>query len=363
MASWKERVTSRVQEVRERRPSLDHLVRMQEHYGEVSGSNKAGAVTYFAFLSFFPILALSFAVVGLVARIAPDVQDALVDAIEGILPGIVTDDPDRTDAIQISSIQDAAPGILSVGLPVLLYSGLGWLSSMRVALLGVFEQPHEEHPNFVIGKARDLVTLALVGLTLVVSVAIAGVVTGFSEGILGYVGLAGSLPAEGLLVALTVVVGLAANTVLFYALFRLLADPSLPQRSLWSGALLGAVGFEVLKQLSSYLLASTKDQPAFQAFGIALILLVWINYFSRVVMYAAAWSHTSAEARSARDAARAEDERRELLRLESEVQRAARERERSEGLKPSAAAALGGAAMLGAVAAARRTVRSGRDRS
>ena len=77
-------------------------------------------------------------------------------------------------------------------------------------------------------------------------------------------------------------------------------SPRTPHRSLWQGALLGAVGFEVLKQLSRLLLAATKGQPAFQAFGIALILLVWINYFSRVVLYAAAWAHTSRAARAQR---------------------------------------------------------------
>ena len=44
----------------------------------------------------------------------------------------------------------------------------------------------------------------------------------------------------------------------------------------------------------------TQGSPAFQAFGIALILLVWINYFSRVVLYAAAWAHTSPAAREQR---------------------------------------------------------------
>ena len=53
---------------------------------------------------------------------------------------------------------------------------------------------------------------------------------------------------------------------------------------------------------SSFLLAATQRSPAFQAFGIALILLVWINYFSRIVMYAAAWAHASRPARAARDA-------------------------------------------------------------
>ena len=98
--------------------------------------------------------------------------------------------------------------------------------------------------------------------------------------------------------------------VLFFAFFRLLARPGRRRtRSLWSGALLGAVGFEVLKQLSCLLLASTEGSPAFQAFGIALILLVWINYTSRVVLYAAAWAHTTAEAREIRERRRSNGRR------------------------------------------------------
>ncbi len=59
------------------------------HYGEVNGSAQAGAVTYYGFLSFFPILALAFFVVGYVARVYPAAQDNLVAAIQQVLPGIV----------------------------------------------------------------------------------------------------------------------------------------------------------------------------------------------------------------------------------------------------------------------------------
>ncbi len=78
MASVKERLA----EIRERRPFLDHLLRMQEHYGEAKGGQQAGAITYFGFLSFFPIMALAFFAVGWVAEVYPDAQDALLDAIE-----------------------------------------------------------------------------------------------------------------------------------------------------------------------------------------------------------------------------------------------------------------------------------------
>jgi membrane protein len=73
-----------------------------------------------------------------------------------------------------------------------------------------------------------------------------------------------------------------------------------PRRSLVAGALLGAVGFEVLKTLASSLIALTKETEAFQAFGVALILLVWINYFSRLVMYAGSFAYTSPAAAALR---------------------------------------------------------------
>ena len=158
-----------------------------------------------------------------------------------------------------------------------------------------------------------------------------------------------------LLIVLSVVIGLAANTLLFYALFRLLVEPHAPQRSLWSGALLGAVGFEVLKQLSGYLIASTKQQPAFQAFGIALILLVWINYFSRVVLYAAAFAHTSREARAvserlALEADRQEESMKELTRVQLHDGPV----HDTGSASPKAAFAGGAAAMLGFIALVRR---------
>ena len=288
-------IKERIAEVRERRPLIDHLVRMQEHYGEVKAGQQAGAVTYFAFLSFFPILALAFFVVGLVAKVYPGARGDLSDALNAVIPGLVGT---RDNQVQISDIETAAATAGIVGAVILLYSGLGWLGAMRDALVVVFEVPAKEQPNFVFGKLRDLVTLALIGLILLVSVAAAGLIGGFADQLLDWLGLGGEL--GWLVKLLSIVLGFGANMLLFFAMFVLLAEPHTPRRSLWSGAFLGAIAFEVLKQVSGLLIASTTGNPAFQAFGIALIVLVWINYFSRVVLYATAWAHTSPAARAAR---------------------------------------------------------------
>ena len=292
----KQQISDRVDVVRARRPLIDHVVRTVEHYGATKGNMQAGAVTYFGFLSFFPILAIAFAAVGYVARIYPDAQQDLIHALDQVLPGMVGEDPGQ---VSLSAIEDAAATAAGLGLVVLLYAGLGWLSAMRDSLLTVFEKPADERPNLVMGKMRDLMTLVLIGVVLLLSVALSGLVTRFSTDILDWLGLGKGLGP--LLDGTSIVVGLLAGMVLFFTVFALLADPDLPRRSLWSGALLGAIGFELLKGASTFLLASTSRSPSFQAFGIALVLLVWINYFSRIVMYAAAWAHTSAEARQIRD--------------------------------------------------------------
>ena len=43
---------------RDARPGLDHLVRAYQRYSAAAGDRQAAAVTFFGFLSFFPLLAL-----------------------------------------------------------------------------------------------------------------------------------------------------------------------------------------------------------------------------------------------------------------------------------------------------------------
>jgi membrane protein len=345
-------VKARIHEVRERRPLVDHVVRMVEHYGDVNGNALAAAVTYFAFLSFFPILALAFAVFGQVTKVYANAQDTLLDAANSVLPNLIGGE----NGISLETLQGAAPGIFSVGILLALYSGLGWLSGMRQALVAVFEEPERDQPSFVKGKIRDVLALLALGSVLVFSVAVSGVATKVLTPILDalHLGTVGAV----LLVVLAIAVGMAANTVLFFAFFKLLATPDVPTRSLWSGALLGAVAFEVLKQVSTLLLKSTADSDAFQAFGIALILLVWINYFSRVVVFAAAWAHTSPEARAAREARTVAEQTVEGPRIDLAAAADVVPASSSPGVAPSSsprtAFAAGAAAMLGVVAVVRR---------
>src|SRR4051812_18369247 len=117
-----------VDETRTRLPVVDHAIRMNTHYGKVRGGALAGAVTYFGFLSFFPLVALAFSVVGYVSGAYPEAQQQLTDALNSTFPGLIGTAPGQ---INLQTIIDAKAGVGIVGLVGLLIAGLGWLDALR----------------------------------------------------------------------------------------------------------------------------------------------------------------------------------------------------------------------------------------
>jgi membrane protein len=275
---------------RERSRLFDHLIATFEHYSKVECSVLAGAVTFFGFLSFFPILAIAFSIVGVVTGAYPDAEQSVTDALHAVFPRMIGSEDGQIDPTEF---KDAAATAGAIGVLTLLYTGLGWLSTLRKALQNVFELPSSKAHNYVVGKLVDLFVLGLIGLVLFVSVALSSVVTGLVDEILESVSLDDVGGMNLVFRVGGIVLGLAASTLMFYIAFRLLAKPTVSSGALWHGAALAAVGFELLKLAASYLISLTKEDPAFAVFGTALILLVWINFFSRLVLLGAAWAVTS----------------------------------------------------------------------
>jgi membrane protein len=284
-------VKARIDSLRRRWPFVDHVIAMIEHYGRVQGSLLAGAVTYFGFLSFFPLIALGFAVVGYVSGTYPDARDHLVTAIEQIFPNIVSQNGSG-NTISLKQVEQNATVTGIIGLATLLYAGLGWVSGLRNALETAFEVPRKKQPSFLVGKLIDIGALIVIGLILVVSVGIAGVVETAADSILDAVGLGDSAVGPPLIWATGVLLGIAASTLLFFVMYTLLGRPEIPAKALWQGALFAAVGFEALKVIVVNILG-TVGGKSLASLAIAVTLVIWINYFSRLTVFGAAWAMTS----------------------------------------------------------------------
>ena len=57
-------------------------------------------------------------------------------------------------------------------------------------------------------------------------------------------------------------------------------------------ALIGAVGFELLKLLLSGYLQGVAAKSMYGAFGVPIALLLWINFTAKLLLYCAAWTAT-----------------------------------------------------------------------
>ena len=273
-------------ELRRRRPGVDHLVRAYERYADRNGNQLAGAVTYFAFLSFFPLLALAFAAAGFVlVTLRIELGGQMEQALDGVLPGL-------SQQLPIDQIADARVGAGLFGLVGLLYAGSNSVSALREALHSIWLRSPKEGPNFFLGKGLDLLVMVGLGSALLLSVSLTGVAQTATQWLLSLVGLDGSIAANIALRLLALVIATGANALIFMLVFALLSGNGRPTRVMWRGALLGAVGFEALKAAAALLLSGTLNNPVYASFAVLVGLLVWINLVMRLVMFSAAWTAT-----------------------------------------------------------------------
>lgn len=270
--------------------------RAWQRYGKARGGVLAGGIAYAAFFSLFPLLAVGFTVFGQLVKSGSDLQTKVVDSVnDSVGTAVISTGPGQPGIVSIDTLTGSTTLTVAglVGLVGLLFTGLGWLDAMREGIRAMFGQPPLEG-NVVLTKLRDLASLALIGLTVLVSTLVGLGVSTLTGTVLGAVGLGDSTVASILLGALSTLLVLGVDVLLFLVLFRLLAGVSLPMADLRDAALFGGLALGALKQFAGVLLNGASNNKFLATAGVLLGLLVWLNLVSRVTLVAASWGATVA---------------------------------------------------------------------
>ena len=271
---------------RDRRPFLDHLIRALGRYQADAGDRQAAAVTFFGFLSFFPILALATSVLSY--ALGDEAVGTVVREVNSYAPGLA--DQLGLEEILSNNTKAGVAGLL--GLVGLLYSGLGWVDALREAVRAIWHH-NVKAGNFLVKKAKDVVILLGLGATVLASVAVSAATGAFTDVALDAVGLEQTVVATALAKVVGVTLGLATSTALFLFLFWRLPKVQSPFRRVIKGALLAAVLFELLKRVGAIYIERTTENPLYGSFAVIVGLLVWINIVSRMLLICAAWTVTA----------------------------------------------------------------------
>jgi membrane protein len=238
------------------------LIDVQKRFGEVHGGFLAAAVTLTAFLSLFPLLLVSVAVVGFLAHGDPGLPREVIERL-----GLSGEAADAVTSA-IETAERSRGTALGVGTLGLLWSGLGLVSALQFAFDAVWQVPSR-------GLKDKLYGLAWLGGSVVLLVA--------SFAITGAVNFLPSAAAP-----LAFAVGLLVNLALWLWAMKVLPNRAPAWKALLPGAVLGACGLEVLKIVGTVyvprLVASSS--ALYGSIGVVFAVLVWLMMFSRLVVYA-----------------------------------------------------------------------------
>ncbi len=280
----------RWRQAKERHYWLRHLVAAWGRFQSNNGGQYAAALTYFSFLALFPLILLGVSIVGFVLAGNAKREQDLFDKISSGLPGGFGDTVKQ-------SVQTAIDHRTSVGIIALagiLLTGLGWVANLRAATNAVWGVQRPKR-NIVMTKLLDLGVLVGLGVGVLVSVGLTTVGTALAGRILDAVDVhfvgAGTLAA-----VIGIALAIAGDVLIFGWLIVRLPRVTAPFGVVLRGALLAAIGFEVLKLIGTAYIANVTKSPTAGPFGSVVGILVWVYLVARYLLFCTAWTATAVAA-------------------------------------------------------------------
>ncbi|WP_210747597.1 YihY/virulence factor BrkB family protein [Actinomadura latina] len=234
------------------------------------GAYLTAMITYYGFVSLFPLLLLLVTGLGFALQSNPGLQQRVLDSALSQFPVI----GDQIGA-NIHSLQGSVLALVA-GIAGCLYGGLGVVQAAQNALNKVWGVPRNSRPNPFAARLRSLALLGAGGGVLLATTLLSAVAA--SAGLV-----------DAAVRTAAIVSAVAVNTVLFTVVFRTLSARPLTIAQVRTGAITAALVWQALQWAGTFLLGHMlKGATAtYGMFGIVLGLLTWI-YLGAVTFVAAA---------------------------------------------------------------------------
>lgn len=197
-------------------------------YVDDSGPFLAALITYYAFVSMFPLLLLASTILGTVLAGSPELQAKLIDSALSQLPVV---------GEQLGEPQSLSGGTTAVVIGVLgaLYGALGVAQALQHAMNTAWNVPRNNRPNPFIARGKSLVLLATAGVAVI------------GTTVLSTIGAADAGSFGGVVRTLVLIASVLINAVIFTFAFRLATSRQVSVRDVLPGALLAAVLWQLLQ--------------------------------------------------------------------------------------------------------------------
>ncbi|MBW3086077.1 hypothetical protein KEM60_02288 [Austwickia sp. TVS 96-490-7B] len=247
----------RVDAFQRRHPTVGIPIAVVYKYLDDQGGYLAALITYYGFVSLFPVLLLLSAALGFALESQPDLQARIMESAFRQIPVI-------SDQVQRSALHGSGTAV-AVGAVGALYGALGVAQAMQNAMNSAWYVPRISRPNAVLGRLRSLALLLLVAFFLIVS-------TLLSQGVLDIFDLGErAMGASGLLISSLITLTLFLIISCHGTTYPVAVRQALP------GSLLGVLIWQVLQSVGSSFVRSyiAGASATNGVFAVVLGLLAW----------------------------------------------------------------------------------------
>lgn len=261
------------------------------------GPQAAAAVSYFTIFSLFPLAIITVAVYGFFLG----GEEARQQVIDFVLDRVPLQEAQGARDLRraLSAVTGNATAFGVVGIIGLVFSASGLMGAIRGALNAAWETSDARPP--LIGKLLDILLVLGLGLVIALSLAltlIRRLVVSVGDEVGQAIGPVGSaLP--GVLAVLGQVTPVVVSFAVFAFLYRVVPAADVRTRDVWPGALVGALGFELVKiGFSLYLESFANYGAVYGSLATVVAFLVFVFLAANVMVLGA---ETASEWRAVRE--------------------------------------------------------------
>lgn len=249
--------SDRVMAIRERSRAFDVFAEMMDGWRRHLSGRNASLLSFFAFLSIFPMLLAATTILGFVLEGNDELRERLVDGALKDIPGLGTD-------LAAGSI-DGNVWALVIGLTGALWSASKAFVGLQGALDDTWEIDVDDRAGLPVQRGRAMLGILILGGAQIGSIAIATVVNAAGLHVLGNIAL----------IAGTVVV----NVVVIAAMYRFLTSASPSWRDVWIGACIAGVLFTSLQHFGTTIVKNITENAGdtYGQFALVLGIVTWLG--------------------------------------------------------------------------------------
>ena len=243
-------------------------------FGDDAGTALTALVTYYGFVTIFPLLLVFVTILGLLSANS-SFAHSLENSALAQFPVIGNELKANVHALHSGSVTG-----LIIGLPVALYGSLGLSQAAQRAMAEVWNVPGVVRPGFFPRLTRSLTFLLVLAGNVLVTTGLGSLSTFGTH--------AGLLRNAGFQVGWNLLV-VVANVAVYWLAFRVLTPASIGTRDLFPGAILGGVGWTVLQGAGIFLVGHNLRHAGqvYGTFAVVLGTLAWIYLGAEISLYSA----------------------------------------------------------------------------